>query len=243
MHEGPGYHTVNATVYYLLLEILLGDTIHMSSINPMQRKHDGSAAFQALNLYYIENSKWDKVVKVVEQAEILVYQRVWDRKNSRYSLKNHITRHREAHNDFVRAGQNIPYTEPGEHTRVRCLLHSIQSKDTVIISPKTTIQADAAKQNDFELALDFLLLMTPLPTPSNHNHNVSSVTGGDGKKNYQKKKIKTRYYKANVWYKLSPEEKKKVIEQRGDLGELAAKKTKYEDRILALETKLVEAQQ
>ena len=103
-------------------------------------------------------------------------------KNSRYSLKNHITRHREAHNDFVRAGQHIPYAEPGEHTRVRRLLHSIQSKDAVIISAKTTIQADAAKQNDFELASDFLLLMAPLPTPNARHHNVSGVHGSDDKK-------------------------------------------------------------
>ena len=134
-HEGPGYQTDNATVYQILQEIL-GNSIHMSSIKPMQRRRDGRAAFQALNLHNMGNLKWDKVV---EQAEMLVNRRIWDGKNSRYSLKNHITRHREAHNDFVRAGQHIPYTEPGEHTRVRHLLHSIQSKDTVIISAKTTI--------------------------------------------------------------------------------------------------------
>ena len=241
-HEGPGYQTDNATVYRILQEIL-GDSIHMSSIKPMQRRRDGRAAFQALNLHNMGNSKWDKVV---EQAEMLVNRRIWDGKNSRYSLKNHITRHREAHNDFVRAGQHIPYAEPGEHTRVRRLLHSIQSKDAVIISAKTTIQADAAKQNDFELASDFLLLMAPLPTPNARHHNVSGVHGSDDKKKTFKKKTETRYYKADEWRRLSHDEKKKVLEQRGNRGggeSGPAKKAKYEDRISALETKLLEAQQ
>jgi len=146
--------------------------------------------------------------KVVEQAEILVNRRIWDGKNSRYSLKNHITRHIEAPNDFVRAGQHIPYVEPGENTRVRHLLRSIQCKDAVIISSKTTIQADAAKQNDFELASDFLLLMAPLPTPNACYHKVSGVHGSDDKKRHFKKKTETHYYKANEWHRLTSEEKK-----------------------------------
>ena len=54
-HEGPGYQTDNATVYRILQEIL-GNSIHMSSIKPMQRRRDGRAAFQALNLHNMGDS-------------------------------------------------------------------------------------------------------------------------------------------------------------------------------------------
>ena len=50
-------------------------------------------------------------------------------------------------------------------------MKSVQTNDPTICSTKTTIQADAAKKNDFESAADFLLI-TALDQknqgPSNH---------------------------------------------------------------------------
>jgi len=89
--------------------------------------------------------------------------------------------------------------------------------------------------------------MAPLPTANARHHNVSGVHGRDVKKKPFKKKTETRYYKADEWRRLSYDEKKKVMEQRGNRGGGdsggPAKKSKYEDRISALETKLLEAQQ
>ena len=71
--------------------------------------------------------------------------------------------------------------------------------------------------------------------------------GSDDKKRHYKKKTETRYYKADEWHRPSSEEKKTVMEQRSNCGggdrDGPAKKPKYEDRISALETKLLEAQQ
>jgi len=89
--------------------------------------------------------------------------------------------------------------------------------------------------------------MAPLPTPNAQHHNVSGVHGSDDKKKHFKKRTETHYYKAGEWRRLSSEEKKEVLEQRSNRsgGESGgpAKKSKYEDHISALETKLLEAQQ
>jgi len=134
-HEGPGYQTDNATENRILQEIL-GDSFHMSSIKPMQRRHDGRAAFQALNLHNMGNLKWDKVV---EQAEMRVNRRIWDGKNSRYSIN----------------WTTYPFTEPGEHTRVRRLLHSIQMQGHSYHLCKDHNSGRCCKVNDFQLASAF----------------------------------------------------------------------------------------
>ena len=75
--------------------------------------------------------------------------------NSRYTLRIHIARHREAYNDLMRASQQITYAPPNEALRVWYLLASIQSTDPTICSGKTTIQADATKKGNFEEAANF----------------------------------------------------------------------------------------
>ncbi len=96
-HVGASFRDDNGTVFRLLQEVLAG-TQHMSSIKPFQARRDGRGAFEALKLHNMGNSKWEKVCEV---AEALVTQRVWDGRNSRFPLKSHIAKHREAHNDFL----------------------------------------------------------------------------------------------------------------------------------------------
>ena len=57
--------------------------------------------------------------------------------------------YREAHNDLVRASNQINYIPPNNTSRVRYLLNSIQTSDATILAAKTTIMADGGKKNDF----------------------------------------------------------------------------------------------
>ena len=123
-------------------------------------------------LHNLGNSKWEKVVEV---AETYVNNRSWDGKNARFSIKSHLSKHREAHNDFIRASQHINYALPNETTRVQRLLRSIQCKDGTILSAKTTILADPIKKNDFEQAADFLLLVAPASVGRSKDYNISAL--------------------------------------------------------------------
>ena len=79
-------------------------------------------------------------------------------KKSLYPLRNHITRHQEAQNEFVQEKQNSPYAVPAEHNHVRLLLQSITSNNGTVLESKTKIIADNANCNDFEQAVDLLIL-------------------------------------------------------------------------------------
>ena len=110
--------------------------------------------------------------------------RVWNGCNARYLLKVHIDRHREAFNDLVRDSYQINYVPPNEMSQIRYLLTSIHTNDTTICSPRTTIQADAAKKIDFESTADFLLITT---IDQKHqglsNHRIQSLIRKRGKVN------------------------------------------------------------
>jgi superfamily II DNA helicase RecQ len=192
---------------YVLLQEIVGDTSHVSSIKQYQRQRNGRAAFKALALHNMGNSKWDKVV---EDAEAMVNTRRWDGRNSRYPLKAHVNKHCEANNDFERASQSITYMPPDQTTRVRRLLNSIQCKDASAVSAKATIQADSVKKNDFELATDFLLLMTPKPTANVREQRVSAYSTSTS----TSESNSNRYYSRQEWNSMSNEEKQTILKKR-----------------------------
>ncbi len=245
-HSGPTYKTDNATVYRILQDSLAG-TQHISSIKPFQSRRDGRGAYEALMLHNLGNSKWEKVIEV---AETYVNNRSWDGKNARFSIKSHISKHREAHNDFIRASQHTDYVVPNETTRVQRLLRSIQCKDGTILSAKTTILADPLKKNDFELAADFLLLVAPASISKSRDYNISMLKrklekyegkqggGGQGGGN------KVRYYSKSEWWKLSQEERDEISAKRKLLNKNKRKnKSDQDTKIAALEQALEEQKQ
>ena len=235
-HDGPAFQTDNATVYRLLQEVLAG-TQHMSSIKPFQRQRNGRGAYEALQLHNMGNSKWEKVV---EAAETWVGSRTWDGRNARYALKSHIARHREAHNDFIRASQYIAYAVPNDTTRVQRLLRSIQCKDGTILSAKTTILADVVKKNDFEQAADFLLLVAPSSVSQSRSHNISALK----RKNENKSDPKVRYYSKQEWLKLSSADRSEITSKRRLVSKLKkSRNAEQESKIAALETALAEQKQ
>jgi hypothetical protein len=213
----------------------------MSSIKPFQAWRNGRGAFDALKLHNLGESKWEKVCEAAEQV---VTQRTWDGRNSRYPLKSHIAKHREAHNDFLRASQHIEYAVPIERTRVTRLLQSINCKDATVLSAKTTIMADNAKQNDFEQAADFLLKVSPVTLGKGRAHNISALNQGPSNHKRRKDQTETRYYTSEEWKALDKDErdaiiaKRKVKNQKKDHKK--GGKKGLEQRIAALETVLEE---
>ena len=226
-HTGPGFDADNAQLYSLLATHL-GNTSAMASITQYQRRRNGREAYMDLVTHYMGSAKWEKTV---ESAEKLLATRILNRKNSRYPLRIHIARHREAYNDLMRALQQITYAPPNEASRVRYLLTSIQSSDPTICSGKTTIQADPVKKGDFEEAADFLLTICPAPKPqSQGNHRIAALKTNSKKGKIQtgpKTGVEVRFYRKDEWSKLSREEQREVRDIRQQ--ELRDNKRKAED--------------
>ena len=213
-HSGDEFAEDNAKVLQILQDMISGTSFE-SSIKSHQRSRNGRAAYLALCQHNMGTSKWDKIL---EDAEAYVLKREWNGKNQRFSLKSHINKHREAHNDMTRASQHVQYSLPNEHTRVGRLLKSLTTKDPVIVSAITHIQGSNTQRDDFELAADFLLLMSPSTSNAITAHRVAAVNKKENNntKTGPKTGIELRYYTKKEYAKLSQDQKKELAELRGN---------------------------
>ena len=150
----------------------------MSSIKPYKRLCVSRGYFMVLKLNNIGNYKW---VSLVEVADNFVLNCIRDGRNSCYPLQNHITRHLQAHNEFIWENQSITYAVPDEHNPVRWLLQSITSNSGTVIVSKSKILANNTNHIEFEQVYDFLILTAPAPPPSSRNNNVRGLKKGGGK--------------------------------------------------------------
>ena len=237
-HTGPAFQADSATVFRMLQE-MLHETSHVSSLKPYLTARNGRGALSALQLHNMGQAKWDKLI---EAAEHLVCNRTWNGKNARFPLKLHITKHREAHNDMVRASQHVQYAIPNEHTRVNRLLKSITSSDPNIAAAKTTILNDAVKKDDFEEAADFLMLTAPQKSQGGNPHNISAIEQakrkrGGGQTQVGKTGVEFRYYKKSEFAKLSKEQKDELREWRAAQKDTKKPKTNKQ-QIAALKQEL-----
>ena len=170
-HEGPKFREDNALVYQIVQDLVAGST-HESSIKSFRRARDGRGAYLALVQHNLGSSKWDRII---DTCENYLLRNEWNGKNVRFTLKMHITKHREAHNELVRAAQFVQYELPNGHTRVSRLLKSITSKDGSILAATTHIQGTSTMREDFEAAADFLLLTAPTPKEIERSYRISAV--------------------------------------------------------------------
>ena len=238
-HNGPEFVEDNARVFSILMEMVRGTSFE-SSLKSHQRARDGRNAYLSLLQHNMGSSKWDKVI---EEAETYVLRREWNGKNYRFTLKNHITKHREAHNELTRASQFVDYEIPNEHTRVSRLLKSLTTKDPAIISAITHIQGDQNQRNDFEAAADFLLLTAPSSNVQSNSHRVSAVRkGGKFKsKGTGDTGVEFRYYTGKEYKSLSKAQKKELSEWRERNKENNTQQSNGEtNRISVLESTLIE---
>ena len=246
-HYGPEFDEDNATVLSILRE-MTKDTSYISSITPHVRGRNGRAAFMALSQHNMGNVRFQKLV---DDAEELVTRRIWDGKNTRYVLKTHIARHRDAYNDMVQSSQYITYNLPDNRTRVTRLLNSITSNDTAVVSAKTQILASAQLEHNFEAAAEFLLKCCgkKAASKSQNSHRISAVRNGGKRRrdnNCEKGStgVSLRYHTKQEYFKLKPEQKKELKEWRASQQEvkkqnIAAVQT-LQSQVEALTSKLEE---
>ena len=195
-------------------------------------------------MHNMGSSKWDKIV---EDAESYVMKLEWNGRNHRFTLRSHIAKHREAHNDIIRATQHIAFELPNEHTRVGRLIKSITTKESAIVSAITHIQGNSTQRNDFKTAAEFLLLTAPNNANVNsHRINSIKVKGKGNHKVGPKTGIEVRYYTKAEYNKLSHKEKKELAELLGTLktdgkedNESNATITALKQQVLELEERLV----
>ena len=215
-HSHPAFVEDNATVLDIILKTV-ENTSYMSSIKTAIDRRDGREALLALERHNMGNGKWDEVIKKAEKNVLVVK---WKGNNQRFSLKRHITLHRDAQNDMERAdnADDYEYQVPNQHTRVQRLLASLESKDPRVVSAKAHIIGDPGRYSSFELVAEYLLQVAP-PEPETTNdkaHNVSGVLQGDGYRPAKigKTGVELRYYKRKEFMKFSEAQKTELKEWR-----------------------------
>ena len=214
-HSGVGWEEDNAIVFGIIQE-MVKDVPMASSLKGHQKKRDGRGAFLSLVKHNLGAAQWDKVIL---RAEEIQNTRVWNGRNSRYTLKRHIDMHRDAYNDMVRSKEHVDYEIPNEHTRVSRLLRSIQAGHIAsIAAAKTTIEATPGKRDDFEEAADFLILNAPTSKALREDYRISAVQSnerdneGDGKTldDYANVSVDDRFYTRQEYSQLSANQKHKL---------------------------------
>ena len=103
--EGTEYHEDNTKVYQILQDLVTGSS-HESSIKAHRKDRDGRGAYFSLVQHNLGSSKWDKII---ESCENYILRVEWNGKNIRFTLKMHVSKHRDAHNELVRASQFVQY--------------------------------------------------------------------------------------------------------------------------------------
>lgn len=236
-HNGVGWTEDNAMVFGILQE-MVRDAPMASSLKRHQRARDGRGAYLSLVQHNLGSAQWDKVI---ERAEEVQSTRVWNGRNSRYSIKKHIDNHRDAYNDMVRATEHKAYEVPNEHTRVSRLLKSVQANHIAsIAAAKTTIEATPGKRGDFELAADFLVLNAPTSKVMQDDHRISAVSQGSKRHSGNPKngeddrtlddlkhvKIEDRFYNQSEYPSLTHDQKYKLKLLRATRGDQSARQGK-----------------
>ena len=245
--EGTEYIEDNAKVYQIIQDLVTGTT-HESSIKTFRRARDGRSAYLALVQHNMGSSKWDKII---DACETYILRNEWNGRNIRFTLKMHIGKHREAHNELMRASQFVQYEIPNEHTRVTRLLKSITSKDAAILAAVAFIQGTPAKRDNFESAADYLLLTAPTAKDVERSYRISALTlgnddnksgnGGGRRPDIGKTGVELRYYKRSEYEKLNSNQRAELHEWRKTKNSKGRNKPSDDSaKISSLEAKLKE---
>ena len=214
-HQGASYSEDNATVLNILVHVLKGTSFEVS-IQPFKRTRDGRGAFMALTKHNLGTNRWENVL---ERADHIVSNMVWNGRSNRYPLRLHLAKHRESHNDMIRASHHIAFEVPNEGTRVRKLLQSLQCNDPrIIVSAKTAILADeAGKKNDFEATANFLLIAAPPTRLDSDTRRISGVRNDfQGTTNKGSTGVELRYHTTSEYSNLTSDQKAELFKWRSD---------------------------
>lgn len=210
---GAGWDEDNATVFSILQE-MVKDSPMASSLKSHQRRRDGRGAYHSLVQHNLGSAQWDKTL---QRAEDLQTTRIWNGRNSRYSLKRHVDTHRDSYNDMVRANEHVQYEVPNERTRVGRLLKSIHANHIAsIAAAKTTIEATITMRENFESAADFLILNAPVIKNQSNDQRISALSSGNENNDdktlddYSHVQVEDRFYTPEQYGELNRDQRAKL---------------------------------
>ena len=210
-HDTVSYPEDNASVMNILIHVLKGTSFEVS-LAPFKKTRDGRNAFFVLSQHNLGTNRWEHIL---EKADEIVSHRIWNGKSTRYTLRSHVNNRREAHNNMLRAAENIPFEVPNEGTRVRKFLHSLQCSDQRVISAKTSIIADATMKNDFEKMANFLLIaVPPFRTANDNQHRISGMETFKPTSNRGDTGVELRFHTDAEYAKLIPAQKSELYSWR-----------------------------
>ena len=104
----PRYSENNAMVIKLMFHLFQGKN-HMIRVKTFVMKRNGRWYLLDLEKHKMRSSKWDTII---EKAEYVVCNQVYNARNLRYLLPNHINSHHNAQGDLTRYADHIPYGFP-----------------------------------------------------------------------------------------------------------------------------------
>ena len=216
-HDDPAFRIDNKTVFNHLNNGLAG-TIYQSSMKPFSRNKNGRAAIIALKLHHMGSARWQQLV---EESDKKLNRYEWNGKSQRFTLTKHINTHRMAHNDILRAAENIRVSIPPEEQRVTRLLNSLKSTDPRIISVKTQVYADPNGLGvDFEQVADLLMRSAPQEDKTTLHHRISAIKGKELNRLSSRGKsgVEFRYYKRAEYNRLTKEQKAELYEWKNSMN-------------------------
>ena len=209
-HDHSLYKEDNAKLYELLEEALRGSAMD-ATIQPYKRRKDGRKAWIALNQQHAGKDKWlTELNKEKSSLDLRVYTGKYQ---SRYTLEQHCDSHRSSYLRMKNAAQHVNFQLPNQSTRVRALLDTIKSTDSLLMARIANIHCDQdakGKLHDFEQCVAFLLPACPMAlraargeeTVVNKNAGIGAMTL---KKGIGSTGVKLRFYPRKKFAALSGE--------------------------------------
>jgi hypothetical protein len=185
---------------------------------------DGRNAWLALVAHFEGDAQKDRVK---DHAYASIAAAKYHGEKKRFSFETYVTIHQEAYEDLEQYGEHI-----SDEKRVRDLLQGI--KDPTINAAKEAILANPNLRSNFHNAVTHLATSLQLNLSLQDSRNISSLTTGrgrgmkggrgrgrsaTGRGRGRGRNIYLGSYSPDQWRKLSPEERKKVLEGRARSAE------------------------
>jgi len=252
-HNHPLYQMDN-DVLYSLLDEAFRDSDFAMTIKPYERRRDGRGAYLSVMSNHAGDDKWDRII---ETAEAYVQKKKWDG-TSGVTLEYHIDKLKASYIDLEAGATHVPYTVPNARTRVKSLLSSIQTcTDPAVQATIASVKNELnGLTSDFEGTCRILVPVCPVSKKISNKRqhaSISATSGEDtgwvpkGKIGVGKTGVEFRYYKPNLFRKLSKSQQDELKAWRKKNGNGGPKKgggksVKFDDKLKGKISSLVKAQ-
>ena len=178
-HAGAVYRNDNASVYSKIEEAVRGTSVE-STIKAFARQKDGRGAFLALSANHANDTKYRSISK---KRMHLLQNVKWN--GRAFPLENHVSNHRQAHDDLLECSNHITVPVLDQSQRVEYLIDSISCTDNTLQAAIGLIRANTnGMRTNFDLAASTLIEVDPYRRSfrnNGRNANVSSIDFNAGR--------------------------------------------------------------